>query len=49
MIKGFGWSDDETLIVVTSDGAVRCYRDLQVDFTQFTLGHVSVEDRWKYH
>ncbi|KAF7545548.1 hypothetical protein G7046_g9538 [Stylonectria norvegica] len=37
-IKGLGWSEDETLLVVTADGTVRCY-DLQSDFTQFSLGH----------
>ncbi|EGU80465.1 hypothetical protein FOXB_09022 [Fusarium oxysporum f. sp. conglutinans Fo5176] len=37
-IKGLGWSEDETLLVVTTDGTVRCY-DLQGDFTQFSLGH----------
>ncbi|KAI5457799.1 vacuolar sorting protein [Mariannaea sp. PMI_226] len=37
-IKGLGWSEDETLLVVTADGIVRCY-DLQGDFTQFSLGH----------
>ncbi|KAL6364927.1 hypothetical protein LRP88_00900 [Fusarium phalaenopsidis] len=37
-IKGLGWSEDETLLVVTADGTVRCY-DLQGDFTQFSLGH----------
>ena len=40
-IKGFGWSEDEKLLVVTEDGTVRCYYDLQGDFTQFTLGNVS--------
>ncbi|KAF4627400.1 hypothetical protein G7Y89_g10752 [Cudoniella acicularis] len=42
-IKGLGWSDDEKLIVVTSDGTVRCYYDLQGDFTQFSLGNGSEE------
>lgn len=37
-IKGLGWSEDETLLVVTADGNVRCY-DLQGEFTQFSLGH----------
>jgi hypothetical protein len=37
-IKGLGWSEEETLLVVTSDGNVRCY-DLQGDFSHFTLGH----------
>ncbi|KAF2806461.1 vacuolar protein sorting-associated protein 16 [Mytilinidion resinicola] len=38
-IKGLGWSEDEKLLVVTEDGTVRCYYDLQGDFTPFTLGH----------
>ena len=38
-IKGFGWSEDERLLVVTEDGSVRCYYDLQGDFTQFSLGN----------
>ncbi|EAA33636.3 vacuolar protein sorting-associated protein 16 [Neurospora crassa] len=38
-IKGLGWSEDEKLLVVTGDGTVRCYYDLQGDFTQFSLGH----------
>ncbi|KAF3930538.1 hypothetical protein ABW19_dt0202508 [Dactylella cylindrospora] len=37
-IKAIGWSDDEQLLVVTADGSVRCYYDLQGNFTQFTLG-----------
>ncbi|KAF4120359.1 vacuolar protein sorting-associated protein 16 [Geosmithia morbida] len=37
-IKGLGWSEDETLLVVTADGGVRCY-DLQGDFSHFSLGH----------
>jgi vacuolar protein sorting-associated protein 16 len=37
-IKGLGWSEDERLLVITSDGIVRCY-DLQGEFTQFSLGH----------
>ncbi|KAG9253776.1 vacuolar sorting protein [Emericellopsis atlantica] len=37
-IKSLGWSEDETLLVVTSDGNVRCY-DLQGDFSHFSLGH----------
>jgi WD40 repeat protein len=37
-IKGLGWSEDETLLVVLTDGTVRCY-DLQGDFTQFSLGN----------
>ena len=39
-IKGLGWSEDEKLLVVTDDGTVRCYYDLQGDFAPFTLGHV---------
>ncbi|KAF1966346.1 vacuolar protein sorting-associated protein 16 [Bimuria novae-zelandiae CBS 107.79] len=38
-IKGLGWSEDEKLLVVTEDGTVRCYYDLQGDFIPFTLGH----------
>ncbi|KAL5444266.1 hypothetical protein PMIN06_008445 [Paraphaeosphaeria minitans] len=38
-IKGLGWSEDEKLLVVTADGTVRCYYDLQGDFIPFTLGH----------
>ncbi|UNI16382.1 Vacuolar protein sorting-associated protein 16 [Purpureocillium takamizusanense] len=37
-VKGLGWSDDESLLVVTADGNVRCY-DLQGDFSSFSLGH----------
>ncbi|CAJ2506086.1 Uu.00g002160.m01.CDS01 [Anthostomella pinea] len=37
-IKGLGWSEDEKLLVVSRDGTVRCYYDLQGDFTQFSLG-----------
>ena len=36
-----GWSEDEKLLVVTSDGTVRCYYGLQGDFVPFTLGHDS--------
>ena len=39
-IRGLGWSEDEKLLVVTEDGIVRCYYDLQGDFTQFSLGNV---------
>jgi WD40 repeat protein len=42
-IKGLGWSEDEKLIVITADGTVRCYFDLQGDFTQFSLGNGSEE------
>ncbi|KAH6849896.1 Vps16, N-terminal region-domain-containing protein [Chaetomium sp. MPI-CAGE-AT-0009] len=38
-IKGLGWSEDEKLLVVTADGNVRCYYDLQGEFTQFSLGN----------
>ncbi|QUC22005.1 uncharacterized protein UV8b_06246 [Ustilaginoidea virens] len=37
-IKSLGWSEDESLLVVTADGNVRCY-NLQGDFSNFTLGH----------
>ncbi|KAI1153025.1 vacuolar protein sorting-associated protein [Nemania diffusa] len=37
-VKGLGWSEDEKLLVVSYDGTVRCYYDLQGDFTQFSLG-----------
>lgn len=40
-IRGLGWSEDEKLLVITADGTVRCYYDLQGDFTQFSLGNVS--------
>lgn len=42
-IKGLGWSDDEKLLVVTADGTVRCYYELQSDFTQFSLGNGAEE------
>ncbi|EFX02190.1 vacuolar protein sorting [Grosmannia clavigera kw1407] len=46
-VRGLGWSDDEKLLIVTKDGTVRCYMNLQGDFTQFSLGngveHHSVE------
>lgn len=42
-IKGLGWSEDEKLLVVTTDGTVRCYYDLQGEFTQFSLGNGSEE------
>ncbi|KAK4152076.1 Vps16, N-terminal region-domain-containing protein [Chaetomidium leptoderma] len=38
-IKGLGWSEDEKLLAVTADGTVRCYYDLQGEFTQFSLGN----------
>ena len=39
-IRGLGWSEDEKLIAVSLDGTVRCYNNLEGDFTQFSLGHV---------
>jgi len=42
-IKGLGWSEDERLLVVTKDGTVRSYADLQGDFTPFSLGHGAEE------
>jgi hypothetical protein len=42
-IKGLGWSEDEKLLVITADGTVRCYYDLQGDFIQFSLGHGAEE------
>lgn len=42
-IKGLGWSEDEKLLVVTTDGSVRCYYDLQGEFTQFSLGNGAEE------
>ncbi|KAF2681402.1 vacuolar protein sorting-associated protein 16 [Lentithecium fluviatile CBS 122367] len=42
-IKGLGWSEDEELLVVTEDGTVRCYYDLQGDFVPFSLGHGAEE------
>lgn len=42
-IKGLGWSEDEKLLVVTKDGIVRCYYNLQGDFTQFSLGNGAEE------
>ena len=38
-----GWSEDERLLVVTSDGTVRSYADLQGDFSPFSLGHGAEE------
>ncbi|KAF1346074.1 Vps16, N-terminal region-domain-containing protein [Delphinella strobiligena] len=43
-IQGLGWSEDEKLIVVTSDGTVRIYHDLQGDFMPFTLGNGAEEN-----
>ncbi|KAI9878615.1 MAG: hypothetical protein M1830_000382 [Pleopsidium flavum] len=42
-IRGLGWSEEEKLLVITEDGTVRCYYDLQGDFTQFSLGHGAEE------
>lgn len=42
-IKGLGWSEDERLLVITQDGTVRSYADLQGDFTPFSLGHGAEE------
>lgn len=42
-LKALGWSEDEKLLVITEDGTVRCYYDLQGDFTQFSLGHGAEE------
>ncbi|KAI4132895.1 MAG: hypothetical protein LQ347_002386 [Umbilicaria vellea] len=42
-IRGLGWSEDERLLLITEDGTVRCYYDLQGDFTQFTLGNGAEE------
>nr|POF18683.1 putative vacuolar protein sorting-associated protein 16 like [Quercus suber] len=39
IIKAVGWSEDERLLVVTEDGTVRSYADLQGDSTPFSLGH----------
>ncbi|KAI4214128.1 MAG: hypothetical protein LQ351_003213 [Letrouitia transgressa] len=44
-IHGLGWSEDEQLLVVTENGTVRCYYDLQGDFTQFSLGHGVEENK----
>ena len=38
-IVAAGWSEDERLLVVTNDGTVRSYADLQGDFSPFSLGH----------
>ncbi|KAL9096876.1 MAG: hypothetical protein Q9165_000840 [Trypethelium subeluteriae] len=42
-IRALGWSEDEQLLIVTSDGSVRCYHDLQGDFVPFTLGNGAEE------
>ncbi|SMY21189.1 unnamed protein product [Zymoseptoria tritici ST99CH_1A5] len=42
-IKCVGWSEDERLLVVTEDGTVRMYADLQGDFNPFSIGHGAEE------
>ncbi|KAK5119098.1 hypothetical protein LTR62_000309 [Meristemomyces frigidus] len=42
-IKAIGWSVDERLLVVTEDGNVRSYADLQDDFSPFSLGYGAEE------
>lgn len=43
-IRAVGWSDEERLLLVTDDGTVRSYADLQDDdFSPFTLGHGAEE------
>ncbi|USW50105.1 Putative vacuolar protein sorting-associated protein [Septoria linicola] len=42
-VQCVGWSEDEKLLVVTDDGTVRIYADLQGDFTPFSLGHGAEE------
>ncbi|EME47796.1 hypothetical protein DOTSEDRAFT_78000 [Dothistroma septosporum NZE10] len=42
-IKSVGWSEEERLLIVTDDGTVRVYADLQDDFAQFSLGHGAEE------
>ncbi|KAL8722973.1 MAG: hypothetical protein Q9225_000666 [Loekoesia sp. 1 TL-2023] len=46
-IRGLGWSEDERLLVITEDGTVRSYYDLQGDFTQFSLGFGAEEHKVK--
>ncbi|KAL8944695.1 MAG: hypothetical protein Q9216_000263 [Gyalolechia sp. 2 TL-2023] len=46
-IRGLGWSEDERLLVITEDGTVRSYYDLQGDFTQFSLGFGAEEYKVK--
>ncbi|KAL8998284.1 MAG: hypothetical protein Q9169_002598 [Polycauliona sp. 2 TL-2023] len=46
-IRGLGWSEDERLLVISEDGTVRCYYDLQGDFTQFSLGFGAEEVKVK--
>ncbi|KAH9826633.1 Vacuolar protein sorting-associated protein 16 [Teratosphaeria destructans] len=42
-IAAIGWSDEERLLIVTDDGTVRSYADLQGDFSPFSLGHGAEE------
>ncbi|KAF2486194.1 Vps16, N-terminal region-domain-containing protein [Neohortaea acidophila] len=42
-IVAVGWSEDERLLVVTDDGAVRNYADLHGEFTPSSLGHGAEE------
>ncbi|KAK3721544.1 Vacuolar protein sorting-associated protein 16 [Vermiconidia calcicola] len=42
-IVAVGWSAEERLLVVTNDGTVRSYADLQSDFSPFSLGHDAEE------
>lgn len=42
-IVAVGWSEDERLLVVTDEGTVRSYADLQEDFAPFNLGHGAEE------
>lgn len=42
-IVAAGWSEDERLLIVTEDGTVRSYADLQEDFHPFNLGHGAEE------
>ncbi|KAL4740896.1 Vps16, N-terminal region-domain-containing protein [Aspergillus similis] len=42
-IRGFGWSDQEELLVITEDGTVRRYFGLYGDFTSFSLGNGAEE------
>lgn len=42
-VMGLGWSEDEKLLVISYEGTVRCYNNLQGDFTQFSLGREAEE------
>ncbi|KAF2863190.1 vacuolar protein sorting-associated protein 16 [Piedraia hortae CBS 480.64] len=42
-IKAVGWSDNERLVIVLSEGTVKNYLELQGDFTSFTLGNGAEE------